>query len=192
MVISMPVVPPSSHHPSRTMIEPDWIEIPIKVTARWPGPLWAKIDRIDFERVTTGRPWSVCGKIGKPYAQRTGPNGGRSGQVAMHRFIMNAPAGIEVDHRNGDGLDNRRRNLRLATHLQNTANNHRKPGLSGFRGVTARPWGAFEVRVRSNSRTIKLGFFRDPVLAALAYDEKAAEINGEFAFLNFPPDHEGE
>src|SRR5262245_54770890 len=55
--------------------------------------------------------------------------------IGMHREIMNAPDHLEVDHINGDGLDNRKANLRLATRAQNLRNTHRPKGKAGYRGI---------------------------------------------------------
>lgn len=99
--------------------------------------------------------------------------------ILMHRLIAGAPNDLEVDHINGDGLDNRRHNLRLATKAQNAQN---RQGLcssntSGFRGVhfdkRSRKWRA---AVRINGRDVKLGRFDDPVEAARAASNARAEM----------------
>lgn len=106
----------------------------------------------------------------------------------MHREILGAPKGVDVDHINKDCLDNRRCNLRLATRSQNLANGtpstQRK--VSRFRGVLrkgSRRWYA-EVSVRG-TRT-RSGPFSTDEQAAIARDAMAREAYGEFATLNFP------
>lgn len=121
------------------------------------------------------------------YARRPFWSGGRRRTVLLHRWLLDAPAGALVDHINGDGLDNRRANLRLCNHSQNAANAlWVTRGKSGYRGVfydaSKRRWQA-EIKVRGVVH--RLGRYRDPVLAALAYDAAAAEHFGEFATLTF-------
>lgn len=98
----------------------------------------------------------------------------------MHREIVDAP---EVDHRNGDRVDNRRANLRAATHLQN-CQNARPKGQSRFKGVS-RYRERWHARIKVPGRRIDLGSFHDEESAARAYDVAAREHFGEFARLNF-------
>jgi hypothetical protein len=129
----------------------------------------------------------------KWYAQRTDRCGtfyacrthrGRS--FSMHRQIMKPPKGMVVDHINGNGLDNRRCNLRVCTQLQNSQNSHRRqPGKSQFRGVFPRG-DKWEATLQHNREEHYLGLFDDEVEAAKARDRKAYELAGEFAVLNFP------
>lgn len=109
--------------------------------------------------------------------------------IFMHRIIMNPPKGMFVDHINGDGLDNRRENLRICTISQNTANSVRpSTNTSGYKGVqssgrSTRPWKA---TIHAKGITKYLGAYRTKEEAAIAYDKKAVELYGEFAKLNFP------
>ncbi len=125
------------------------------------------------------------------YARRSGWEDGRAKTIIAHRLIADAPEGLEVDHINGNGLDNRRANLRLATRAQN-ARNSRIRGAVPYKGVIVRPnsrpyfvqiwvWGEDGIR-----RLRRVGFFADPVEAARAYDAVARVEHGEFARLNFP------
>lgn len=107
--------------------------------------------------------------------------------VKMHRLIMNAPAGVQVDHINGDGLDNRRENLRLCTHIENMHNSGKhKNNTSGFKGVH---WNkqrqTYQVFIMVNRKHKYVGSFSILEEAAHAYDEAAKEHYGEFARLNF-------
>lgn len=109
--------------------------------------------------------------------------------VAMHRLIIKAPDYLVVDHINYNGLDNRKANLRLATHKQNTRHVIRtmNPGSSKYKGVS---WYSREkiwaVKIMVDGKTIRIGYFKDEVKAARAYDEAAKKYHGEFAALNFP------
>ena len=108
-------------------------------------------------------------------------------QFKMHRLILDAPAGVEVDHRDGNGLNNQLTNLRLATDSEN-GRNRRLPinSTSGFKGVSwdrnTRKWRAV---IRVDGKKHHLGLFTDPIDAALAYDTAARELHGEFAHPNF-------
>jgi hypothetical protein len=109
--------------------------------------------------------------------------------VAMHRLIIKAPDYLVVDHINYNGLDNREANLRLATHKQNTRHVIRtmNPGSSKYKGVS---WYTREkvwaVKIMADGKTIRIGYFKDEVEAAKAYDTAAKKYHGEFAALNFP------
>jgi len=104
----------------------------------------------------------------------------------MHRLIMDAPDGTDVDHRNMDRVDNRRSNLRLATRAENLRNQGlSRNNTSGFKGVS-RLDGKWRAEIRVKWKLIYLGLFDDKVEAARAYDTAAKEHFGEFARLNFP------
>jgi hypothetical protein len=105
----------------------------------------------------------------------------------MHRLIMQAPVGMLVDHINRNTLDNRRCNLRLCTHSENTAHSLVKIAASGYRGVR---WVASEqryiVRLKKDGRHYWGGSFVDVVEAARAHDVLARRLHGAFAILNLP------
>lgn len=107
--------------------------------------------------------------------------------VLLHRFLLNAPDGLLVDHINGDPLDNRRSNLRLATDEQNAWNSRKKRGTSRFKGVSlVRPTGRWSSMIRVDGATRFLGNYLTEEDAARAYDAVARERFGEFACVNFP------
>jgi hypothetical protein len=108
------------------------------------------------------------------------PDGGRT-MLKMHRLIMAALPGQLVDHRNHNGLDNRRGNLRVTNTLQNTTNarSHR-----GYKGVSRGKSGRWRAAITVSGKYTHLGVFEDPWEAALAYNAAASEAWGEHAYLN--------
>lgn len=105
----------------------------------------------------------------------------------MHRYVIGAKSGDFVDHLNGDKLDNRRSNLRIASRSQNGAN---RPPLSsnksGYKGVSwNRRWNRWHAQIRLGGRSRSIGNFLDPIDAARAYDGAAFDQWGEFAYLNW-------
>lgn len=109
-------------------------------------------------------------------------------RVFLHRFITGAPAAIPVDHRDGDGLNNTRANLRVCSTQQNARNRRRHSNsTTGFKGVARQNKAAgFRAYIMIDGHQITLGSFRTPQVAARAYDRAAVEHFGEFARLNFP------
>lgn len=146
--------------------------------------LWAVIDAADAYAVD-GRNWYAVKGIGDiRYAATNTPRGAKTRpRQLMHRLILAAPKGAEVDHINGDGLDNRRGNLRLATSSQQKMNTRRRSdNASGFKGVSwhtkRQKWRAV---ISAGGETRHLGYFNTPGDAAQAYAEASARLHGEFA-----------
>lgn len=138
----------------------------------------ALVDDEDFEKLNR-HSWSP---IGWGYA-RAGINGKT---VYMHRFIMDAKSGQVIDHINGNGLDNRKSNLRFADpkkQMQNTKKMNRNCS-SSYKGVRklARCKNSWNVRIAHQH----IGCFNDEIVAATIYDYHARETYKEFARLNFP------
>lgn len=156
------------------------------MTARIPltRGLVAIVDEADLTLVE-GRRW--CAHLKRRTIYAVCREAGR--KIRMHRVILGVPPGIEVDHINGDGLDNRRCNLRMANRLENTRNRRLDAdNTTGFKGIRlkpdtprARPW---EARIPINGRRVSLGHFATAEEAARAYDNAALRFFGEFARTN--------
>ena len=140
----------------------------------------AIVDDGDFERLSL-RKWYLSGN-GYAQAKMTP---GRKGKIGyLHREILgDVPAGLLVDHINGDPLDNRRANLRLVTALQNSRNSKTRVDNSlGVKGVHIhRPCGRYRARIKVSGKYIHLGLFESIDAAKSAYDTAAAKLFGEFA-----------
>lgn len=99
---------------------------------------------------------------------------------------MDAPKGKEVDHKDGNGLDNQKSNLRLCTHKQNTRNSISIKGTSIYKGVFwCKDRLKWRAGIKNNYKTINLGYYESEVNAAFAYDKAAIKYFGEYARLNF-------
>jgi hypothetical protein len=101
----------------------------------------------------------------------------------MHRVIANAPAELNVDHKDGDGLNNTRANLRIATQKQNSANRRANRGTQ-YKGIYRNKL-RFRAEINTADSRHYLGNFKNAEDAARAYDAKAKELFGEFARTNF-------
>jgi hypothetical protein len=128
-------------------------------------------------------------KTGQIYAQRK-----IDGKITgMHRVIAGAKPGEQVDHRDRDGLNNRRANLRVCTVMQNRQNNPLySVNPTGLRGVVPAPGrdGVWRASISVDGKYTFLGHYDSPEKAALAYDYACRKLRGEFAVLNFPDRNE--
>lgn len=150
----------------------------------------AVVSSEDYDSLMSQRTW-YCTVAG--YAISTLSAAGNA-KIYMHRAIAERmagqpiPDGYEVDHINGNRLDNRRENLRLVTHSQNMMNaSSRQNRSSKYKGVS---WDKVNRRWRAviflNKKQTSLGRHDSEEAAAKAYDAKAKELFGEYARLNFP------
>jgi len=136
----------------------------------------------DYERLSQYN-WCISRSGRRLYACRN--ENGR--HIAMHRFLMNPPKGMVVDHIDGDGLNNRRSNLRVCTQQQNLWNTRPTGKSSKYKGVSRdKQKKKWVVYVRCNDENLYCGRFDDEVEAARVYDREAFARFGAFAYLNFP------
>ncbi len=149
---------------------------------------FALVDAEDFEVLSKNRwTWHPAG-----YALRVERRDGRQYCITMHRQLMGlqlagAPAGFQVDHRNGDGLDNRRANLRVCSAQEDKRSRRKLSGKFPYKGIAKKDdekrWLA---RIKVDGKLQNLGRYETPEQAARAYDEAAVRFFGEFALTNFP------
>lgn len=145
----------------------------------------ALVDDGDYESVSQWK-WCAQDHGRTTYAVRSVRDfpGAKRRRIYLHRFLMNAADNQEIDHANGDGLDNTRSNLRLCTTTENKWNRRKfTPTTSKYKGVMFRRnrWVATTKIAR---RQIHLGCFLTEIEAANAYDQFAVEHYGPFARLN--------
>ena len=152
----------------------------------------ALVDDVDYDRVISAGPWHavVCNR--GVYAKHSEYLGsGRQIAIPMHRFILQIEnPKIQVDHRDHNGLNNQRTNLRICTRRRN--NRNRRPPrttstgeipTSSYKGV-CRDRQRWRALLRREGASFHCGCFTSEIDAALAYDQKAEELFGDFAWLN--------
>lgn len=146
----------------------------------------ALVDDEDFERVNAKKWHAWVGSRKHIYASRSEKDSqGKYKTLMMHSFIMVKTDGSTIDHKNHNGLDNQRDNLRLADMSQQNANKRMGQNLSScFKGVRRRGFGRWYSRIKYRGEAILLGKFETEIEAAQAYNIKAIELFGEFALLN--------
>lgn len=152
----------------------------------------AIVDDIDYDWVSQCRWYAHVKKkrrVPVAYAVRKDAEGKMiSMAVEIAKYAGIWVDGCEIDHRDANRLNNTRQNLRAVTVSQNQANQIPRPGTSKYKGVS---WdasrGLWRADIRHNYKRIPLGRFESEEDAARAYDQKALELFGEHARLNFPP-----
>jgi hypothetical protein len=148
--------------------------------------LSTKVDDEDFAHLNRFN-WSRCSS---GYAvRRKILNSGRRVVVYMHREVLNFPRGFDVDHINGDKLDNRKSNLRAVTKQQNQFNRGAIKGSSSkYKGVSwlsaKKLWRA---SIKIDTKYRHIGLFTTEIVAAAAYNAIAIEHHGDYARLNDVP-----
>lgn len=143
---------------------------------------FAIVDADDYDWLNQYK-WHICKKGKNLYAVASI----KGREMLMHRLIMNPPPGLVVDHIDINSLNNKRENLRICTQGQNNYNRKGQSKTSKYKGVyREKNFNKWRVTIGYNSKTINLGSFDNEIDAAKAYDKKAKELFGKFAYLNFP------
>lgn len=142
----------------------------------------AVIDALDVPLADAWGTWHAVVVRHTVYARRTELVGTQRCMVYLHRVLRNAPADQYVDHINGDGLDNRRENLRLASNQQNLFNQRiSRNNSSGFKGVTwEKDKSVWRAQIYMGRSRRHLGSYPTPELAHAAYAAASARLHGEF------------
>jgi hypothetical protein len=150
---------------------------------------FAIVDPEDYDRLRKDK-WYAHDSKHTFYAVKSLTNGKTLPRrnMYMHHLLIDIPPGMFPDHINHNGLDNRKANIRPATHTQNVW--HRRKfkvqSRSRFKGVDwAKDMKRWRARIRVNGKRIYLGSFTDETDAAKAYDRAAKKYHGQFAVLNF-------
>lgn len=149
---------------------------------------FALVDDCDYETLNKYN-WSVSnGYATRAKSKKKGEEGGTY-VIFMHRAILGLgdkrEYKTEVDHINRNKLDNRRSNLRVCTHKQNSVN-QRKGNRFGYKGIVKFAFNKYHAMIWDGKKNIHLGSFSTKEEAARAYDAAAKRLHGEYAFLNFP------
>jgi len=140
--------------------------------------------------------WCLDVRNNTSYAKRTPPRikgTKRRSPVSMHNELMSPiPEGHVVDHRNRNGLDNRKENLRVVTRSQNLMNRGKtRQNTTGYKGAYNcgdSKLNPYTAKIEKDRIVYHLGHHKTAEEAARAYDKKAVELHGAFAVLNFPKD----
>ena len=148
----------------------------------------AIVDDQDFEELSKYNwfPQKGCNTV---YAVRNSTVNGKAKTISMHRHVLGITDGnTHCDHINGNGIDNRRENLRPCTRSENHKNKVLyKSNATGFKGVSLhKVTGRFQSSICVDGTQKYLGLYENAISAAHAYDEAAKQLHGEFARLNFP------
>jgi hypothetical protein len=162
-------------------------EIQLSKFGKNKGKYIALVDDEDFDMLNQFN-WSVAFSRNTFYAMRKQCSPERK-TIRMHRFIFNInDPNIIIDHKNRNGLDCQRKNLRICTHSQNSKNK-KASGSSKYLGVTVymnkiRRKILIRAQINNGEKMVTLGYFNNEIEAAAAYNEAAIKYHGEFANLN--------
>ena len=153
---------------------------------------FAIVDADDYPRLSK-HTWDIKLAWRHSYAARFTAKPGKSNhtKISMHREVLESPKGMCVDHINGNGLDNRKSNLRPATMMQNNWNRRKRRGYSTsrFKGVSrAKKACKWRAQIKCDGKDKYLGVFDEEEAAARVYDANARKLFGKYARLNFPDD----
>lgn len=139
---------------------------------------WALVDDEDYEELNK---YSWC--IGSGGYAITVIKNVRT--ILMHRLILNAKKGEEIDHKFGNKLDNRKSKLRFCTRAENTRNQGlSKANTTGAKGIDQLPSGRWRAKIKVGPKRIHIGVFPSKLDASRAYNNAATKYHGKFARLN--------
>jgi hypothetical protein len=146
----------------------------------------ALVDDEDFDKISIHRWRATTMKSGQTYANRTFWKNGKQTSISMHIEILGKKPGFKIDHRNNNGLDNRRENLRHCTSSQNNMNRSRwKSKKNLYKGVSKKRNG-WRAEIGYQRKKFYGKVRKTEIEAATDYDRLAVCLFGEFAKTNFP------
>lgn len=175
-------------------------KIPLSKYGENRGKYFALVDDSDYDYLMQWN-WSVDKSGYNIYASRNDFTTGKKVHVKMHRQIMNTPPGMDCDHKDLDTLNNQRGNLRNCTRSQNAINSrvqansttkligvhrHISKHVLKTGDIVLSP-EKYMAKISLNNKRVYIGVFDTPEQAALAYNQKAIELHGEYARLNQIP-----
>lgn len=136
------------------------------------------VDDEDYN-IVSARKWHVSRGYASSYV-----SGGE--YIRLHNLILGEMEGMEVDHINRNGLDNRRSNLRFCSHKNNARNRGmNKNNTSGYKGVRKNNYcETYQAKIKVDGKWIHVGMFKEKIEAAKAYNEAARKYFGEYAYVN--------
>jgi hypothetical protein len=157
-------------------------EIKLSQSGKNKGKYVALVDDWNYEWLNQWR-WTALKNHRTIYAQRNIIVNCKYTVLKMHRLIMNTPDNLEVDHKDGNGLNCIEKNMRNCSHRENTIN-RKASGRSKYLGVTINKGRYIIAQIKERGKTYNLGSFKTEELAALTYNKMAIKLHGEFANLN--------
>jgi hypothetical protein len=144
----------------------------------------ALVDDEDFEELSKYK-WCAARSSYTYYALRAVTVNNTKTTIAMHQVIMKPDAGLDVDHKDGNKLNNQKFNLRVCSHKANTRNQQKRFGTSSYKGVS---WDKVNCKwfttIKVNGKGINLGRYSTEEEAATVYNAAAIKYFGEYAKLN--------
>lgn len=154
--------------------------------------LFTKIDDEDCNKILNFKLHLKKNNKNTFYVAASGNVNGKYRVISLHRLLLNlSDPRILVDHKDHDGLNNQKSNLRLCNCSLNNANTVKIKNISGkstsskFKGVSYyKQTKRWESNIYFKNKKHHIGFFNSEIIAAIAYNKKAIELFGEFAYLN--------
>lgn len=146
----------------------------------------ALVDDEDYEELSSHK-WYILQENHTAYAVTNIKRNDKRTSLRMHRLIMGEPESMDVDHEDGNGLNNQRYNLRICTSSQNKMNQRKTRGSSQYKGVSLyKKTNQWRAMITKDGKFYFLGYRDSEIEAAKLYDDAALKYFGNFANLNFP------
>ena len=147
---------------------------------------FAIVDDADFEWLNQWKWRALKGSNDNWYAMRRQRQNSKRIPVYMHREILKPSSNMLTDHKDHNGLNNQRNNLRAATSAQNHQNRRKHRGISRFKGVCwNQQYAKWQAQIKVKGKHFHLGRFLSEIEAAKVYDKAATKFFGDFACTNF-------